>query len=695
MRKTLKNLTVSVAALAASPFLLSVNTQAQSKTATVKATINESLSLTLSSNSMNFELSSQDLVTNYIDVTGRTNSVNGYTISFNANNDYNDLKHSNALIDDLIASVSDSHTESTFPEKSWGYSTDTADYAFRKIPLAAKNIFATAEIGENTHKFTVGIKGSDNLAAGDYENDLLFTIIANPVIPDSDEGYDNDVQDPIFDSKAKAILGTNGNLNFIYDDSTYTVGNTYTDNLGETTISSVFNVPTNGCTYEICSWTNNDESVKTANFSDSFKNFKPTSTRKWFAWIRQLSALTNPQNLNTSEVTNMSRMFDGAGYLTGLSLDLTSWDVSSVTNMNRMFSQFGQGGKTLSLNLNNWDVSNVKNMGNMFDNVGYDSAYVTINADNWNAINVADISGMFNMAGMNYNNNHGVNDSELNISIKNFRAPRAKTANNMFYESGWNMNTTNIDARNLNISNVGSTYRMFEETAKYAKNVNLNLSGWDLSSTKNMSEMFDNAGYGAEKLTIDMTSWKLGHAENMKDMFKNVYGGECDRNGRTLTHNYMKLDGIDTWDVSTVKTMEGMFKYVGSYSYTDLALNIDGWNVQNLEDTTEMFADFGRNAETIVLNLKNWNTPSLKKTTRMFSNVGTGQNKSVKIDVSNWDVDQVEDMSLMFAGVTGNTTTDFTLDLTGWNVSAGTNTNYMFSGTGFASGWVAPSWYND
>ena len=98
MKKTLKSITFGIAAIMAS-FLPCISTHAESKTATVTASIAESLSLTLSADSMDFNLETNDLYTDFINVIGRTNSANGYTISFNANNDYNDLKHSNVLLE--------------------------------------------------------------------------------------------------------------------------------------------------------------------------------------------------------------------------------------------------------------------------------------------------------------------------------------------------------------------------------------------------------------------------------------------------------------------------------------------------------------------------------------------------------------------------------------------------------------------
>lgn len=59
------------------------------------------------------------------------------------------------------------------------------------------------------------------------------------------------------------------------------------------------------------------------------------------------------QHWNTSNVTNMSAVFDNANKF---NQDISSWDTSNVTNMNIMFlsaTNFNQ-------DISNWDVSNVK-----------------------------------------------------------------------------------------------------------------------------------------------------------------------------------------------------------------------------------------------------------------------------------------------------------------------------------------------
>ena len=71
------------------------------------------------------------------------------------------------------------------------------------------------------------------------------------------------------------------------------------------------------------------------------------------------------KDVDTSNVTDMSNMFNYCNALT--SLDLSGWNTSNVNNMRNMFS--GCGALT-SLDLSGWDTSNVTDMNSMFGGCG-------------------------------------------------------------------------------------------------------------------------------------------------------------------------------------------------------------------------------------------------------------------------------------------------------------------------------------
>lgn len=91
------------------------------------------------------------------------------------------------------------------------------------------------------------------------------------------------------------------------------------------------------------------------------------------------------------------------------------------------------------------------------------------------------------------------------------------------------------------------------------------------------------------------------------------------------------FSGIETWDVSNVKDMSGMFKY------TRYNGDISKWNVSNVEKMDGMFAWSGFNQ-----------------------------------DISNWDTSRVSDMYYMFAH------SDFNQDISNWKINKNCYVRGMF-----------------
>ena len=76
--------------------------------------------------------------------------------------------------------------------------------------------------------------------------------------------------------------------------------------------------------------------VKKVVFDASFKDFRPTTTKGWFYKLSGLTTIEGFENLNTSEVKDMSRMFAGCFRL--ISLNVSNFNTSAVTNMSEMFA---------------------------------------------------------------------------------------------------------------------------------------------------------------------------------------------------------------------------------------------------------------------------------------------------------------------------------------------------------------------
>ena len=91
--------------------------------------------------------------------------------------------------------------------------------------------------------------------------------------------------------------------------------------------------------------------------------------------------------LDTSRVTDMSRLFDDCGSLAAL--DTSGWDTSAVRDMRRMF----WGCRSLAaLDTSAWDTSQVTDMGRAFERC---SSLAALDTSGWDTSRVRSLRGMF------------------------------------------------------------------------------------------------------------------------------------------------------------------------------------------------------------------------------------------------------------------------------------------------------------
>lgn len=100
-------------------------------------------------------------------------------------------------------------------------------------------------------------------------------------------------------------------------------------------------------------------------FDESCKTGRPTSTAYWFAGMYNLTSIEGMENLNTSEVTDMTQMFYNCTGLT--SLDISKLDMSSVRNVSQ-FARGCSGLKELTLGAN--DLSQYNNSNSCLEAIG-------------------------------------------------------------------------------------------------------------------------------------------------------------------------------------------------------------------------------------------------------------------------------------------------------------------------------------
>ena len=120
---------------------------------------------------------------------------------------------------------------------------------------------------------------------------------------------------------------------------------------------------------------------------ESFRNFVPKTTAGWFEGLTALEEIRGLENLNTSEVTDMSRMFAGCGALR--SLDVSRFDTLNVKQMQQMF----MGCSALTeLDLYFFDTAKVTDMHEMFKDC---KGLTTLDLSNFQTSEVKDMREMF------------------------------------------------------------------------------------------------------------------------------------------------------------------------------------------------------------------------------------------------------------------------------------------------------------
>ena len=101
--------------------------------------------------------------------------------------------------------------------------------------------------------------------------------------------------------------------------------------------------------------------VNSVKFDPSFADARPTTTFRWFEEMRYLTSITGMEYLNTSEVTDMTNMFQQCEALN--SLDVSHFNTSKVTTM---YSMFCDCYSLMSLDLSHFKTENVTDMSFMF-----------------------------------------------------------------------------------------------------------------------------------------------------------------------------------------------------------------------------------------------------------------------------------------------------------------------------------------
>ena len=193
--------------------------------------------------------------------------------------------------------------------------------------------------------------------------------------------------------------------------------------------------------------------------------YQPTNKEKLISTIKLLLAdnKTNFNCIDTSEITDMSNLFNGVKDTDKFNFDVSNWDVSKVKDMSNMFNGCGN----FDCDLSNWDVSNVENMSTMFYNC---EKFEGKGLENWDVSKVKDMSNMFHWC------------LKFDCDLSGWDVSKVENMDNMFCLTPF----TGKGLEKWNVSNIYNMRGMFHGCNEF----DCDLSNWDVSNVIDMEGMF-------------------------------------------------------------------------------------------------------------------------------------------------------------------------------------------------------------
>lgn len=305
--------------------------------------------------------------------------------------------------------------------------------------------------------------------------------------------------------------------------------------------------------------------------------------------------LADLSNVNTENVIDMFRMFQGCYSLT--SLDLSSLDTRNVTNMGRMF---GVCSALTNLDLSGFDTRNVTNMSEMFF---YCTSLASLGLSSFDTRNVTDMKRMFeechSLTSLDLSSFYTRDVANMNRMFLNCKSLTSldlssfdtRNVTDMEFMFGGCSSLTSLDLSSFDARSVTNMYCMFSGCSALAS---LDLSSFDTKNVTDMNSMF----YNCQSLTsLDLSSFDTKNVTDMIFMFE-----DCS--------SLISLD-LSSFNTENVTGMGGVF-----YGCTSLtSLDLSGFDTRNVTDMGNMF---GGCKSLISLNLSGFDTRTVTKMDYMF-----------------------------------------------------------------------------
>ena len=232
-------------------------------------------------------------------------------------------------------------------------------------------------------------------------------------------------------------------------------------------------------------------STKTVSFDRSFAHFRPIRTNNWFYEFGVLTKIENLENLNTSEVTDMSYMFFACAKLTAL--DLHSFDTQKVKNM---FALFYGCSSLKNINVSSFNTSNVEKMGRMFCEC---KELPAVDVNNFNTSKVEDMFCMFARC-----------EKLEELDLSHFDVSNVTSIAAMFTEC---RALKHLDISNFYTKKVEEYEDLFEACESLKE---INVSSFDTRNATNIRAMFLSC---ISLEVIDISNFSTSNVSTMQKMF--------------------------------------------------------------------------------------------------------------------------------------------------------------------------------
>ena len=481
--------------------------------------------------------------------TVNTNNRTGYTATLSAETENTALTNVGSAVGAKIDSISTDLSLNNLPNNTWGYKFGVStNYAPIPALSTPAQIIQTAgkTNGNESNQLSIGMKLSDNLESGNYQNKLILSFVSNPYTlrammtngPDFNTRVGNLDPNPTYFSGSGWSMPTKEHIKSFKRSTVAPANSVTTINIEDPDLSD----------YEIKAWYNSaDQAVYY--YTEPNVVFLNENSRAMFMWFKKMETI-DLAGFDTSDVTSMNTMFYMMNSIK--SIDVSGFNTSKVTDMNSMFDQ---SGVIEELNLSSFDTLNVTDMKWMF----FGSAKIKkLDLTNFDTSKVTNMYGMFDAMtdiseikfGTNFNTLNVTNMGRMfarmlsiqRLDLSSFNTSKVIAMNDMF-NLMTSLTQINFGA-NFDTSNVTDMTGMFYQSTSL---VNLDLSHFNTRKVKSMNSMFSQMS----GLTIlDISNFETPSLEDAGSMFAIDPG---------FSDNLEKIYVNQDFDISKLTTSANMF----------------------------------------------------------------------------------------------------------------------------------------